>query len=71
MSPTTTMQPRAFSLIVGHVAIAEGLKLTNGSYMVVFSSPLSVRMLNEDEMVNSIENGAVLVWSGENNRKIC
>ena len=55
--------PRAFSLIVGALAVAEGVKLTTGMYLVMFIQSSEVMYMNEDQMCDSIETGAKLVWS--------
>lgn len=55
--------PRAFSLIVGALAVAEGVKLTTGMYLVMFIQSSEVMYMNEDQMCASVETGAKLVWS--------
>ena len=55
--------PRAFSLIVGALAVAEGVKLTSGMYLVMFTQTSEIMYMNEDQMCDSIETGAKLVWS--------
>lgn len=55
--------PRAFSLIVGALAVAEGVKLTTGMYLVMFTQTSEVMYMNEDQMCTSVESGAKLVWS--------
>jgi hypothetical protein len=55
--------PRAFSLVVGALAVAEGVKLTTGMYLVMFIQTSEIMYMNEDQMCASIETGAKLVWS--------
>lgn len=55
--------PRAFSFIVGALAVAEGVKLTSGMYLVMFTETREIMYMNEDQMCASIETGAKLVWS--------
>lgn len=55
--------PKAFSLIVGALAVAEGVKLTTGMYLVMFTQSSEVMYMNEDQMCASVESGAKLLWS--------
>ena len=55
--------PKAFSLIVGALAVAEGVKLTTGMYLVMFIQSSEIMYMNEDQMCASVESGAKLVWS--------
>lgn len=55
--------PRAFSLIVGSLAVAEGVKLTSGMYLVMFTQTSEIMYMNEDQMCASVESGAKLLWS--------
>ena len=55
--------PRAFSLVVGALAVAEGVKLTTGMYLVMFIQTSEIMYMNEDQMCASVESGAKLVWS--------
>lgn len=54
--------PRAFSLIVGALSVAEGVKLTSGMYLVMFTQTSEIMYMDEDQMCASIESGAKLVW---------
>lgn len=55
--------PKAFSLIVGALAVAEGVKLTSGMYLVMFTQTNEIMYMNEDQMCSSVETGAKLMWS--------
>lgn len=63
MLTTIEKKPRAFTFTVGAVVIAEGMALTEGSYLVVFTEEKTVRKMSEDDMAQAIESGAKLEWS--------
>ena len=64
MTPSCqTAEPRAFSLVVGVLVVAEGIKLTNGMYLVLYFQERDILYMSEDQMCSTVENGAKLRWA--------
>lgn len=59
-------RPRSFILLTGADTIAEGVRLSDGSYLVVYRKPEeTVRRLTEDQLVELVEYGLRFHWSEE------